>query len=88
MELIFSPAVISLCANVSIVNDSVLESTEQFSVELSTADFDVIFVNSSASVIIFDDDRKFNSSIDIEVTSIFISPSTPRCKNWLASIGV
>ena len=62
MELIFRPAVVSLCTNVSIVNDSVLESTEQFSVELSTRDFDVMLANSSASVIIFDDDRKCYSS--------------------------
>ena len=62
MELIFRPAVVSLCTNVSIVNDSVLESTEQFSVELSTRDFDVMLANSSASVIIVDDDRKYNSS--------------------------
>ena len=61
MELIFSPAVVSLCANVSIVNDSVLESTEQFSVELSTTDFEVMLANSSASVIILDDDRKHSS---------------------------
>ena len=62
MELIFRPAVVSLCTNVSIVNDSVLESTEQFSVELSTTDFDVMLANSSASVIIIDDDRKYNIS--------------------------
>ena len=61
MELIFSPAVVSLCANVSIVDDSILESTEQFSVELSTTDFDVMLANTSASVIILDDDRKYNS---------------------------
>ena len=62
MELIFRPAVVSLCTNVSIVNDSVLESTEQFSVELSTTDFDVMLANSSTTVIIFDDDSKYNSS--------------------------
>ena len=60
--LLFRPAVVSLCTNVSIVNDSVLESTEQFSVELRTRDFDVVLANSSASVIIIDDDRKYNSS--------------------------
>ena len=62
MELIFTPAVVALCTNVSIVNDSVLESTEQFSVELSTTDFDVMLANGSATVTIFDDDRKYSSS--------------------------
>ena len=58
MELTFRPAVVSQCINVSIVDDSVLESTEEFTVELSTTDLDVILVNSSASVILLDDDGK------------------------------
>ena len=58
MELIFRPAVVSQCINVSIVDDSVLESTEEFTVELSTTDLDVMLVNSSASVILLDDDGK------------------------------
>ena len=62
MELTFRPAVVSQCINVSIVDDSLLESTEEFSMELSTTDLDVMLVNSLASVIIVDDDGKYNSS--------------------------
>ena len=61
MELIFRPAVVLQCVNLSIVDDSVLESTEQFSVLLSTSDSGVIFANSSAAVIIFDNDSKYES---------------------------
>ena len=78
MELIFTPAVVALCTNVSIVNDSVLESTEQFSVELSTTDFDVMLANGSATVTIFDDDRKYSSSKSWYSHVITLSLLLPR----------
>ena len=73
MELIFRPADVSQCVNLSIVDDPVLESTEQFSVVLGTSDSGVIFGNSSATVIIFDNDGKYENRMYCE---LFLVPNT------------
>ena len=44
------------CANISIVDDSILEEAERFSVELTTADRALETNSSTASVTILDND--------------------------------
>lgn len=48
------------CATIVIMNDTVLENSEEFSVLLSTADSDVDLGLTSASVTIGDDDRELS----------------------------
>lgn len=57
--LTFSPNLeVTLCSQIPIQNDSVLEDDETFSVLLSTSDSSVSLVPSSGLVTIVDDDSK------------------------------
>ena len=57
--LTFTPGVNVSCTTVvPIIDDAVLEDSENFSVILSTTDLDVSLVPSSASVTIVDNDSK------------------------------
>ena len=47
------------CTVISIVGDSVLETSEAFTVELSTSDVDVLLDPDLASVMIVDNDSEF-----------------------------
>ena len=57
-QLVFTSAE-TLCVNISIENDAVLEENEVFFVELSTNDPQVNLSPSSASVTILDNDGKY-----------------------------
>ena len=61
VDLVFMPSTLasqSLCHTITTLNDTVLESTEVFSVELNTADSAVNLNASSAVVEIINDDCK------------------------------
>ncbi len=58
----FEPGVGTLleCESISIINDTILEDSEQFSVTLTTLDVDVTIRPSTATVTIGDDDGRFS----------------------------
>ena len=57
--LVFGSSTSELCANISISQDSILETVEDFSVQLSTADPAVILSPRTASVTIVDMDGEY-----------------------------
>ena len=63
-QLTFQPsqADVPQCEDVPIQEDTILETNESFTVELSTTDPDVILDPQSATVTIFDDDSECNCS--------------------------
>ena len=58
IELEFQPGSTSECGNISILEDSRLENSEMFSVQLNTTDQNVLLNPSMARVSITDDDSK------------------------------
>ena len=59
----FVPATTEQCTLITIVLDTVVENTEIFSVQLDTADQDVILFPTTASILIVDDDSEFFLSL-------------------------
>ena len=57
--LVFGPSTSELCTNISVSQDSILETVEDFSVQLSTADPAVILSPRTASVTIVDMDGEY-----------------------------
>ena len=57
-ELTFQSAAVSQCTEISIEDDTILESDEVFSVQLSTLDQDVFLTLSMATVTIEDNDSE------------------------------
>ena len=55
-QLTFSPTTSEMCIVIAIVNDSILENDEEFTVQLQTADEAVILDPQSSVVIISNDD--------------------------------
>ena len=58
MQLTFLPASTEECALIPVTRDTFLESSEEFTVQLSTPDQEVTLVISSAIVTIIDDDSE------------------------------
>ena len=58
IQLEFQPGSTRDCGNISILEDSQLENSEMFSVELNTTDQDVVLNPSMARVSITDNDSK------------------------------
>ena len=57
-QLVFLPTVILQCSSISIIDDTILENDEVFSVQLSTLDPDVNLTFSTATVTIENDDSE------------------------------
>lgn len=58
VTLTYEPGEFLQCANISIINDIILEEDERFTIQLSTMDGDVNLVPLLAEIIISDDDGK------------------------------
>jgi len=57
-EVTFPASTTTLCSNISVSGDSVLEDNEVFTVRLNTLDQAVLLSPSSATVTIMDDDSE------------------------------
>ena len=55
-NLVFEPATTQQCRNISIVDDTALESDEVFSVNLTTVDLSVVLRPNTSTVVIIDND--------------------------------
>lgn len=67
-EITFFPGEVSRCANVMITDDNVLEVSEIFSVQVSANDSGVVIGSpSSASVMILDNDGRFNTLQQVSI---------------------
>ena len=60
MDLTFTPGVNSLTVSVPIIDNGILEGTEQFFGDLSTSDPDVDLQPQRTTIIIADDDGNFH----------------------------
>ena len=74
MQLQFSPIVSQICVNVSIVDDSILESDEQFEVLLETSEPMVTLSPSTAAVSIIDNDSMWFVSICRQIHQLYTPP--------------
>lgn len=57
----FGPSTLSICTNINISQDNVLETTENFLIQLNTEDQSVILNPSSVNVTIVDMNGEFHA---------------------------
>jgi len=58
-QLTFQPGITQQCADISIVEDVILENDEMFTVLLNTTDQAVVLSTATATIIITDNDSEF-----------------------------
>ena len=83
-QLTFQPsqADVPQCEDVPIQQDTILETNESFTVELSTTDLDVILDPQSATVTIMDNDSMYIVPV-VYPNDHSLTRSFHRCDRWL-----